>query len=54
MTGVLPADSPANGAYTLELGLYDGVHGVGTTFFPPDDIPQPFYRATITLEPAAP
>ena len=37
------------GEYQLELGLYDGVHTIGTTFFPPNDIPRPFYTTTVAL-----
>jgi len=38
------------GEYQLELGLYDGVHTIGTTFFPPNDIPRPFYSTTVVLQ----
>lgn len=46
----IPNDLPP-GDYGLELGLYDGVHQVGTTFFPPSGIPQPFYTAVIAVGP---
>ena len=46
------ADIPQNaapGAYTLELGLFDGVHLAGTMFYPPAGEPQPFYAAPIDV-----
>ena len=46
----IPADAQA-GEYQLELGLYDGVHQAGTTFFPPGGVPQPFYTVTVNVEP---
>ena len=43
---LLPA-LPA-GAYQLELGLFDGLHGQGLTFLPPSG-PQPAYTTEIQL-----
>jgi len=37
--------------YQLELGLYDGVHQAGATFFPPNDTPRPFYTTRVVVEP---
>jgi hypothetical protein len=42
----LPAAPP--GEYQIELGLFDGLHGVSVTFLPPAG-PQPFYTASFTL-----
>lgn len=33
--------------YQLELGFYDGVHGLGVTFWPPEAPPQPAYMASL-------
>lgn len=38
----IPTDAPA-GIYHFEMGLYDGLHTKGTTFFPPGETPRPFY-----------
>jgi len=46
----IPADAHP-GQYQLELGLYDGVHQAGATFFPPNDTPRPFYTTTVVIEP---
>jgi hypothetical protein len=46
----IPADTRP-GPYQLELGLYDGIHQAGTTFFPLGGIPQPFYTTTVSVEP---
>jgi hypothetical protein len=35
------------GEYQLEVGLYDGVHGLGATFLPPAAPPQPAYTASL-------
>ncbi len=40
-------DLPA-GAYRLEMGLFDGLHGQGVTFVPPSG-PQPFFTTEIQL-----
>jgi len=46
---VVPAQAAA-GQYTLELGLYDGVHSVGTTFFPPGDEPRPYFSTVVEVK----
>jgi hypothetical protein len=44
----VPADARP-GEYQLELGLYDGLHAIGTTFHPPDDVPRPYYTTSVVL-----
>jgi hypothetical protein len=44
----IPADVPT-GTYLLELGLYDGLHQTGTTFYPPNGTPRPFYTADVDV-----
>lgn len=48
----LRVDIPSDltpGDYGIEIGLYDGVHQVGATFYPHDAAPRPFYSGTTTL-----
>jgi len=44
----LPATIPP-GEYQLELGLYDGLHAMGTTFYPLNDAPRPFYTTSAII-----
>jgi hypothetical protein len=38
------------GTYSLELGLYDGLHAAGTTFHPAGQTPVPFYTAHVDVQ----
>jgi len=44
----IPANAPA-GVYHFEIGLYDGLHNKGTTFFPPNESPRPYYSTPTVL-----
>jgi len=46
----IPGDARP-GQYQLELGLYDGVHQAGTTFFPANEAPRRFYTTTVAIDP---
>jgi len=48
ITLAIPSNAPA-GSYHFEMGLYDGLHTKGTTFFPPNESPKPFYSLEVNL-----
>ncbi|MBI5352519.1 MAG: hypothetical protein HZB50_07780, partial [Chloroflexi bacterium] len=48
ITLAIPSNAPA-GSYHFEMSLYDGLHIKGTTFFPPNEIPKPFYSLEVNL-----
>ena len=45
----IPGDL-ATGPYYLDLGLYDGLHTAGTTFYPAGQTPAPFYRTQMEVQ----
>jgi hypothetical protein len=45
---VVPSELSA-GNYTLDLGLYDGLHSAGATFYPAGAAPVTFYRAPVEV-----